>query len=120
MPEVKKNPYRLLPGKFHRVPNPDFREGKDEPEASHVVASGDNNDTVWLTDEQYKSFKDKFRPISSDGSELRDQDAADLEAAKLKTLKTGEPTNPNEKTPAIISPGASTTAGAVPTPNKSS
>ncbi len=90
----EKKPYRLLPGKTHRVPNPEFVQDANDPEESHVVAKA--GDEVMLTDEQYKSFKDKFAPLSSQGADIRDLEDVKLEAAKVETSKTGQPTDPNK------------------------
>lgn len=96
MPKLDKKPYRLMTG-THRVPNPSFDQKSDDPETSHVLAQ--EGDIVYLTDDQYKSFKDKFRPTESEGTEIKDGDEAEFTAAKLKAAATGEMVNPNAKPP---------------------
>ena len=87
--------YRLLRG-THRVVNPDFKAG-DPPETSHRIA--EKGDLVPLSDEQFKAFKDKFAPVDTDGTDIRDADDAQLEEAKAKAVRTGQTVNPNETAP---------------------
>lgn len=90
-----RKPYRLKPGKTHRVPNPNYVEGKDDAATeSHLIAS--EGDIVYLNDEQFKSFRDKFAPISTDSTDVRDDDDATLEAAKVAAAKTRQNINPNK------------------------
>lgn len=92
---IERKNYKLLPGKTHRVPNPNYIEGKDDAATeSHVQAK--EGDIVQLTDEQYKSFKDKFIPVGSDASSVRDRDAEELETAKVQAAKTGQMVDPNK------------------------
>lgn len=91
----ERKAYRLKPGKSHRVPNPDYVEGKDDAATeSHKIAT--EGDIVYLNDEQFKSFRDKFTPVSTDSTDVRDDDDATLAAAKVAAAKTGQNINPNK------------------------
>jgi hypothetical protein len=88
-----KSKYRLVKG-THMVPRPTFVQDKDPTEESHALAN--EGDVVELTDEQFKSFGDKFAPIGEDAVELRDDQTANLNQAKLEAAKTGQTVNPNK------------------------
>lgn len=90
----EKKPYRLTRG-THRMPNPNFVQDRDDPESeSHVVAQV--GDTCFLNDDQYKAFKDKFSPIATDSTDVKDADVAELDAAKLAAVATGQNIDPNK------------------------
>jgi hypothetical protein len=93
MARANTNPYRLTHG-THRVPNPEFTEGKDEPELSHGIAQA--GDVVHLTDAQFKSFKDKFRPLGTGATDARDADEAEFQTAKDVAAATGQNIDPNK------------------------
>jgi hypothetical protein len=86
-------PYKLKPGCTHWVPNPDHDPESESPETSHLEAK--EGDTVYLTDAQFATFKDKFTPVSSASSEVRDQDDEKLTTAKQTAACTGTSVNPN-------------------------
>jgi len=92
--------YRLVSNKDHRVPNPDYVEGKSDPIESHVTAK--KGDIVSLTDEQFKAFKDKFVPVDNAATSTRDTDADALLAAQQIAEETGENVDPNTLTPEQI------------------
>lgn len=55
--------------------------GITEDEKRHVFVGGQqDNDRVWLTDNQYNSFKDKFESLE----EQKDRQKAQVEIAKLQ------------------------------------
>jgi hypothetical protein len=87
--------YRLKRG-THQIPNPDYDPTSSQPVASHVVAVA--GDVVDLTDEQFKSFHDRFVPLSSESAEVRDDNDEALENAKRVAARTGEPQDPNVPT----------------------
>jgi len=87
----EKKKYRLIRG-THRVPNPDFVEGSDAEESHKIAEVGD---IIWLTDDQFKAFKDKFAPLGSDATDVRDEDQEELDNAKIEAARTGENVNPN-------------------------
>ena len=112
MAKPATKPYRLIRG-THSFPNPDYTEGVDDPVESHKVAKV--NDIVELNAEQYKSFKDKFRPITTEGTDIRDAEDNAFEQAKARAALTGENQNPNVPAPATPTPGDKF-AAARPTP----
>jgi len=85
--------YKLVRGK-HRIVNPNFKEGVDDGETSHILLPLGSK--VMLTDAQFKAFKDRFQPVSSASSEVRDLDLKELEDAKELAIKTGSTIDPNK------------------------
>jgi len=85
--------YRLTKG-THRFPNPDYNPASSDPELSHVEATA--GDVVPLTDDQFKAFHDKFVPLGSEASEVRDADQQVLENAKARAAVTGQSVDPNQ------------------------
>lgn len=62
-PPAEKKPYILTQG-THSAPNPDYVPGDQATGGlSHILHQ--KGDTVMLTEAQYHSFRNKFRPHSS-------------------------------------------------------
>lgn len=111
MAKLATAPYRLIMG-THQVPNPNFQQDKDDPVESHVTAKV--GDIVHLNEDQFKAFKHKFRPVSTEGTDTRDADAQELEDAKVQAALTGQTVDPN-KLGKAEDPFAAARAGSVPT-----
>jgi hypothetical protein len=84
--------YRLTKG-THSVPNPSYNADTDEPEQSHKDAQV--GDVVMLNDDQFRAFRDKFVPVESEATDVRDADTKKLADAKAQAAKTGQNVNPN-------------------------